>query len=63
MYWGHRAGCRTCLVHIGTAHTQEALRSGFVHNVIDRLEELMDIVGHEEDEGEGEAEAEGQGPS
>lgn len=60
-YWGHLAGCRTCLVHIGTAHTLEAMRSGYVHNVIESLEELMAIVGHEADEGEEEAVAEGLG--
>lgn len=49
-------------MHIGTAHTLEAMRSGYVHNVIESLEELLAIVGHEADEGEG-GEQEGPGPA
>lgn len=60
-YWGHLAGCRTCLVHIGTAHTLEAMRSGYVHNVVESLEELMTIVGHEADDGEEGGDQDGPG--
>lgn len=37
-------------MHIGTAHTIEAMRSGYAHNVIESLEELLEIIGHETDD-------------
>lgn len=44
---------KSCLIHIGAAHTLDTLRSGYVHTVIESLKELQAMLGGEiEPEGE-----------
>ena len=45
------AGMKSCLIHIGAAHTLDTLRSGYVHTVIESLEELQAMLGGEIEKG------------
>jgi len=45
--WAHMAGMKSCLIHIGAAHTLDTLRSGYVHTVIESLGELQAMLGGE----------------
>jgi hypothetical protein len=45
------AGMKSCLIHIGAAHTLDTLRSGYVHTVIESLEELQAMLGGEIEQG------------